>query len=107
MNHHNPSFKASDSIEGSTQKPRLRSLPDRVRQIALYELSGLCLISPVFALFAGISPANSVGLLALLALIVAAWNGLYSTVFDWAEQAITGRGADERPILLRVLCALL
>ena len=87
-------------------KPRLRSLPDRLRQIALYEIVGVGLISPLFALAAGISPADSVGLLSMLALIVAVWNGLYSTAFDWVERAITGRRADLRPPLRRAAHAV-
>lgn len=107
MNYCQPSFNAPATIENGTGKPRLRSLPDRLRQIALYEIGGLCLISPAFALVAGISATTSIGLLGTLALIVAVWNGLYSTVFDCAEQAITGRSADDRPLFLRAVHAVL
>ena len=101
------SVAAAGFSSGATRNPRLRSLPDRLRQIALYEIGGLGLISPVFALATGISPTNSLGLLAALALIVGTWNGLYSTVFDWAEAAMTGRSADHRPPLLRVAHAVM
>jgi uncharacterized membrane protein len=107
MNNAQPSFNAPARSESATQKPRLRSLPDRLRQIAFYEIGGLCLISPAFAVVAGISATTSVGLLATLALIMAAWNGMYSTVFDCAEQAVTGRSADERPLFLRAGHAVL
>ena len=91
-----PSFAASNSIEAATRTHRLRSLPDRLRQIVLYEIGGMGLISPIFAVAVDISPAKSLGLLAALALIVALWNALYSTAFDWAEAAVTGRSADSR-----------
>ena len=85
----------------------LRSLPDRLRQIALYEIGGVCLISPLFAQAAGLSTIHSVWMLAFLALIMAAWTGLYSTTFDWGERAITGRRADRRPPFLRVAHAVM
>ncbi len=86
--------------------PRLRSLPDRVRQVALFELGGLLLITPPFAWASGVPLRESIGLLAVLALIAAVWNGLYNTVFDWFEGRLTGRTADRRPLRLRVLHAL-
>jgi uncharacterized membrane protein len=85
----------------------MRSLADRLRQIALYEIGGLALISPVFAAAAGVSPGHSAGLLVILAVIMAGWNGLYNTAFDWGESAITCRTADHRPLLLRVLHAVM
>ena len=72
---------------------RLRSLPDRVRQVALYEIGGVCLLSPLLAMVTNASPNHTAGLLVVLALVMAAWNGLYSTGFDWAERAITNRAA--------------
>ena len=107
MTERHPCFAGSDSIGGATRKPRLRSLPDRLRHIAAYEVGGLGVIAPVFALAAGIPPTSSLGLLASLALIVGAWNGVYSTAFDWAEGAVAGRSADNRPLLLRVAHAVL
>ncbi|THF59448.1 PACE efflux transporter [Pseudothauera rhizosphaerae] len=85
--------------------PRLRSLPDRVRQIALFEVGGLVLITPPFAWASGVPLADSAGLLALVALIAALWNAGYNTAFDWAEGRLTGRTADRRPLSLRVLHA--
>jgi uncharacterized membrane protein len=107
MTNRHRSSAASDSIGGDTGRLPLRTMPDRLRQIALYEIGGLGLISPLFALAVGISPTNSLGLLAALALIVGAWNGVYSTAFDWCERAVTGRSADRRPPLVRVAHAVI
>lgn len=85
----------------------MRSASDRIRQIAAYEIGGICFISPLFAPAVSISPANSAGLLTVLALIVAIWNGLYSTAFDSAERALTGRRADHRSLPMRVTHAVL
>ena len=65
--------------------PRLRSLPDRLRQIALFEAGGLLLITPPFVWLSGQPALPSLGLLAILALIAAVWNGLFNTAFDWAD----------------------
>ena len=86
--------------------PKLRSLGDRARQIALFELGGLALITPPFALASGVPIGDSVRLLALIALIAAIWNGTYNTCFDWIEGRATGRTADRRPFPLRALHAV-
>ena len=87
--------------------PKLRSLGDRIRQIALFEIGGLVLITPPFAWLSGVPLSESLGMLALLALIAAVWNGLFNTAFDWAEGRLTGRPADRRPVPVRALQAVL
>ena len=86
--------------------PKLRSLGDRIRQIALFEIGGLVLITPPFAWLSGVPLSESLGMLALLALIAAVWNGCYNTGFDWVEGRLTGRTVDRRPFRLRCLHAL-
>ena len=90
----------------SKTRPTLRSLPDRIRQVALFELGGLILITPPFVWLSGVALRDSIGLLALIALIAAVWNGCYNTVFDWLDGRLTGRSADHRPLRLRLLHAL-
>lgn len=90
----------------SSNSPKLRSLPDRIRQIALFELGGLLLITPPFAWASGVDLGTSLGLLALIALIAAVWNGTYNTGFDWVEGRLTGRTADRRPFRLRAAHAI-
>ena len=86
--------------------PKLRSFGDRLRQIALFEIGGLLLITPPFAWASGVPIRESIGLLALLALIASIWNGSYNTCFDWMEGRLTGRTADRRPFRLRCAHAL-
>ena len=95
----------AESSPPNPVRPRLRSLADRVRQVALFELGGLLLITPPFAWASGVPLRESIGLLAVLALIAALWNGLYNTAFDWFEGRRTGRTADRRPLRLRLLHA--
>ena len=90
----------------SAASPRLRSLPDRLRQIALFEVGGLLLITPPFAWASGVPLTESIGLLAVIALIAALWNAGYNTAFDWCEGRLTGRTADRRPLRLRVVHAI-
>ena len=86
--------------------PPLRSLKDRIRQVVLFEVGGLVLISPPFSWASGVPMTESAGLLAVLALIAALWNGAYNTGFDWVEGRLTGRAADRRPWGLRIAHAL-
>jgi uncharacterized membrane protein len=97
----------SHAITKDCAKRRLRSLPDRLRQILSYEIGGVCLISPLFAAVSGASSRQSAGLLGVLALVMAAWNGACTTAFDWAERAIIGRAADDRPLFLRAAQAVM
>jgi len=96
----------SHAIAKNCAKSRLRSLPDRLRQVLFYEIGGVCLISPLFAAVSGASSSQSAGLLGVLALVMAAWNGACTTAFDWAERAITGRAADDRHPFLRAAQAV-
>ena len=89
-----------------SKPPPLRSLPDRIRQVALFEVGGLLLITPPFVWLSGVPATDSLGLLALIALIAALWNTSYNTAFDWIEGRLTGRTADRRPMLGRCLHAL-
>jgi uncharacterized membrane protein len=87
-------------------RPVLRSVPDRVRQVLLFELGGLLLITPPFAWLSGIPFEELIGLVAIIAFMAALWNACYNTCFDWFEGRLTGRQADRRPLRLRVVHAL-
>lgn len=87
-------------------KPKLRSFADRCRQVALFELFGLLLITPPFAWASGMPLMDSGALMALMALIAALWNGAYNTSFDWLDGRLSGRTADRRPTRWRVVHAL-
>ena len=88
-----------------TAPPRLRSLPDRLRQIALFEVGGLLLITPPYIWLTGQPGGESLALMAALALLASVWNGVYNTAFDWIEGRLTGRSADLRPWSVRAFHA--
>lgn len=90
----------------AAQPPKLRSVCDRVRQVVLFEIGGLLLITPPFAWASGAALTDSVAMLAVLALIAAIWNGAYNTAFDRIEGSLSGRPADRRPLAMRVAHAL-
>ena len=90
----------------SSNHPIQRSLWDRLRQVALFEIGGLLLISPPFVWLSGVPAVDSIGLLLILALVAALWNGGYNTAFDWIEGRLTGRTADRRPWPLRAAHAV-
>ena len=71
----------------------------------LFELGGLLLITPPFAWLSGVSLHESLGLLAVIALIAALWNAIYNTAFDWIDGQLSGRLADRRPALWRIVHA--
>jgi uncharacterized membrane protein len=85
----------------------MRSFRDRLRQILLFELGGLLLITPPFAWASGVALIDSAGLLAVLALVAALWNGGFNTAYDWIDGRLTGRSADRRPFAQRCLHAVL
>lgn len=86
--------------------PILRSPLDRARQVILFEIGGLILITPPFAWASGVSALDSIGLLAVIAFVAAVWNAVYNTTFDWAEGRLTGRTADRREYFWRVVHAV-
>lgn len=86
----------------TAKSPKLRSPMDRLRQVLLFEIGGLLIITPPFVWLTGVDPIDSLGLLAVIALMAAVWNALYNTSFDWVEGRITGRTADRRPAWLRI-----
>lgn len=81
-------------------------MSDRIRQVALFEVGGLLLITPPFIWLSGVPASDSILLLVIIALIAALWNAGYNTGFDWLEGRWTGRTADCRPLLWRTVHAL-
>lgn len=83
----------------------LRSLTDRIRQVLLFEIIGLAIMTPLFAWGSDEPLTTSAGLMAAMAAVAALWNGLYSSAFDWLEARLAGRQADHRPTILRLIHA--
>ena len=95
------SVPGSALVQRVTQ-PRLRSLSDRLRQIALFEVGGLLLITPPFTLLSGVPIEQSAGLLVMMAIIAAIWNAGCNTTFDWFEGGPPA-APDRRPLAMRII----
>lgn len=85
----------------------LRTLPERIRQGVAYELVGGLLMTPAFAYVSDEPLPSTATLLVLLAGVALVWNGLLGAVWDGLEARWAGRSADQRPLGLRVLHAIL
>jgi uncharacterized membrane protein len=69
---------------------KLRSFPDRLRQLLLFEIIGLILVAPLASWLTGHS-ISAIGLLALaISFIAMAWSGLFNYAFDRIELARGG-----------------
>jgi uncharacterized membrane protein len=84
----------------------LRPPADRARQVILFEIIGLLLITPLFALASGEAMFSSAGLLLILSFIAVFWNAVYCDLFDRTERRLARRTADRRPFRLRLAHAL-
>ncbi|MDR0563462.1 MAG: PACE efflux transporter [Azoarcus sp.] len=101
-------FHAPLKTEGEISPcPPLRKPRDRLRLAALFEATGLLIITPLFAWASGTEIVSSFALLAVLSVIALAWNTAFNTVFDLLDGKLTGRRADRRPIRMRILHAML
>ena len=86
--------------------PLLRTLPDRIRQVALFEVGGLLLITPPFIWLSGVPVGDAIVQRARNSLLAALWNAAYNTGFDWLDGRLSGRTADRRPLFWRVVHAI-
>jgi len=84
----------------------LRTFADRARQVILFEVVGLILFAPLFALASGEAFFSSALLLFVLSLVAMLWNALYCELFDRTERRFAHRPADKRPFRLRLIHAI-
>ena len=83
----------------------LRSARERMIQTAFYELGGVLLAAPLYALLFGEPAALSAGLVVAMSIAVLIWGPIHNTIFDLVELRLTGRPASDRPHGLRVVHA--
>jgi uncharacterized membrane protein len=78
-----------------------------VIQTLSFEVGGLAVITPVFALVTDTQLGTSFGLLLAVSLVVTLWTAFFNTTFDLVEHRLTGRLASNRPHRWRTLHAVL
>jgi uncharacterized membrane protein len=84
----------------------LRSTRERVIQTISYEIGGLCLSVPLYAIFGNGSTGEAFTLMLALAVAVLIWSPIHNTLFDWADYRLSGRLASDRPQGWRVVHAV-
>ncbi len=84
----------------------LRSPRERVIQTIAYEVGGLCLSVPLYALFGDGTTGEAFTLMLVLAVAVLIWSPLHNTAFDWADYRLSGRLASDRPQRWRMVHAV-
>jgi uncharacterized membrane protein len=85
----------------------LRSARERVVQTLSFELIGLLLMAPLYAVVAGAGMRESFAMVAVVSMVVMTWSAIFNSCFDVIELRMTGRVASDRPHGLRSLHAIL
>ncbi|MEP2640448.1 MULTISPECIES: PACE efflux transporter [Rhodobacterales] len=80
----------------------LRSLRERVLQTLCFEITGLTLAVPVFAIATGSTSRHSMLLITLLSLVALVWTPVHNTLFDLTDFRLSARKASDRPHWLRI-----
>lgn len=83
----------------------LRSVRERFYQTISFELGGLVLAAPLYAMAFGKSAAESLSLVLALSVVAMVWSPVHNIVFDWLDLRFCGRVASERPHGLRLVHA--
>jgi uncharacterized membrane protein len=83
----------------------VRTWRERTIQTATYELGGLLVVSPLWALVVGATAMESMTLLVVLSATVVCWTAAYNTAFDLVEARVTVRVASSRPHGWRIMHA--
>jgi uncharacterized membrane protein len=84
----------------------LRSPRERLIQTIAYEIGGLCLSVPLYAVFGDGTAGEAFTLMLALAVAVLIWSPIHNTLFDWADYRLSGRLASDRPQRWRVVHAI-
>ena len=84
-----------------------RSHQERLIQALAFEIVGILLVAPAYALIFGAGAGESLLVTAALSLTVVAWIPVFNAGFDWAEFRLCRRLASDRPYRARVCHALL
>ncbi len=84
----------------------MRSARERALQTLCFELGGLLIVTPVYAVIFNEDAFGSAVVVLTLAVAVMLWSPVYNTVFDLGDLRMTGRVASERPHWLRIVHAV-
>ena len=84
----------------------LRSFRERIIQTVAYEVGGMLLAAPIYAMVFGGAADASLLLMATLSMAELIWSPIHNILFDLADRALAGRVASDRPHAWRVVHAV-
>ena len=74
----------------------LRSARERALQTVCYEVGGILVAAPVYALLFGAGAAESIGLMLAVSVAVMVWAAFHRSIFDLLEWRVARRTASDR-----------
>jgi uncharacterized membrane protein len=83
----------------------LRSVRERILQATAFEVIGIALVTPLYAVFMHSNAAASAAVVAAVALACLIWSPFHNAAFDFCEWRILRRVASDRPVRLRMVHA--
>ena len=84
----------------------IRNFRERAIQTLCFEIGGLLVVAPGYAILSGASASESVTLLVVLSIALMLWSPIHNTLFDIVDFRVTSRVASDRTHRLRVLHAV-
>jgi uncharacterized membrane protein len=96
------SYLVREGVLGIREAGMLRTPKERIVQSLSYELGGLLLATPIYAVMFGSGGGSSLLLMVTLSIAMLTWSPVHNTVFDWLDYRFTQRLASERPHGLRI-----
>jgi uncharacterized membrane protein len=83
----------------------LRNFSERCFQSLIFQLGGIALVTPIYAVLMQSGAGTSGAVVAAVALACLIWSPFHNTVFDWMEWHMVRRVASDRPQGLRMVHA--
>ena len=84
----------------------LRSFRERMVQTLCFEVGGLVVATPVYALVTGTEAWEGLAVVAAIAGVILIWLPIHNFIFDWAEWRLAARVASDRPHRWRMVHAI-
>lgn len=83
----------------------LRSARERVFQSITFQIGGILIATPLYAMICGATAPESTALIVAIAVFATLWSPFHNACFDILEWRLRGRVASDRPQGLRVVHA--
>jgi uncharacterized membrane protein len=83
----------------------LRNFSERCFQSVLFQLGGIALVTPIYAIVMQSGAGQSGAVVAAVAMACLIWSPFHNAVFDWIEWHMVRRVASDRPQGLRMVHA--